>query len=58
MRLSHQILELPKEFLVGCFVSGLRDTIKYDVVAKNPVTMMEAMRLARVEEDLMNKKKD
>lgn len=48
---SHQVPELPKEFLVGCFISGLRDTIKYDIIAKNPVTMMEAMRLAQVEEE-------
>lgn len=39
-------------------MSGLRDTIKYNVVVKNPITMMEAMRLARVEEEkLLNQKK-
>lgn len=58
MRLSHQVPELPEEFLVGCFVSGLRDAIKYDVIAKHPRTMEEVMWLARVEEEkLCNQKK-
>lgn len=51
MRISHQVQDLAKEFLVGCFISGSRNAIKYDVVAKNPTTMMEAMRLAQVEEE-------
>lgn len=50
--------DLPEEFLVGCFISGSWDAIKYDVVAKNPNTMMEATRLARVEEEkLLNIRK-
>lgn len=49
MRLSHQILELLEKFLVGCFINSLRDAIKYDI-AKNPLTMEEAMWLAWIEE--------
>lgn len=51
MRFSHQVEDLSEEFLVGCFVNGLCDTIKYDVVSKNPSTIEEAMRLTRVEEE-------
>lgn len=51
MRLSHQVPNLSEEFFVGCFVSALRDAIKYDIIAKKPISMMKAMRLARVEEE-------
>lgn len=54
MKLSHQVQELPEDFLVGCFVGGLRDAIKYEIIAKNPNTIEEAMRLARVEEEKIN----
>lgn len=58
MKLSHQVQELPEEFLVGCFIGGLRDAIKYEIIAKNPPTIEEAMRLARVEEEkLSNQRK-
>lgn len=53
MPLLHQIQDLSEDFLIGCFISGLQDTIKYDIVAKNPTTMEEAMWLARVEEEKM-----
>lgn len=51
MKLSHQVHELPEDFLMGCFIGGLRDAIKYEIIAKNPDTIEEAMRLARVEEE-------
>lgn len=51
MRLSHQVQELPKDFLIGCFISGLRDGVKYDLIGRNPPTLEEAMRLARVKEE-------
>lgn len=51
MRLSHQVQDLPESYLVGCFVSGLRDTVKYEIIAKNPNSIEEAMRLAQIEEE-------
>lgn len=53
-----QVHELPEEFLVGCFIRELRDAIKYEIIVKNPPTIEEAMRLARVEEEkLSNQRK-
>lgn len=57
LRLSHQVQDLSVEFLVGYFISGVRDAIKYDIVAKILTTMDEAMRLAPVEEKLQNLRK-
>lgn len=37
MLLLHQVQDLSEDFLVGCFISGLRDTIKYDIIAKTPL---------------------
>lgn len=51
INLSSQIQELPKDYLVGCFISGLRDQVKYELISKKPTTVMEAMRLAQVEEE-------
>ncbi|KAL3623295.1 hypothetical protein CASFOL_032111 [Castilleja foliolosa] len=35
-RLSHQVDGLPKPFLIGCFIVGLRDDIRLDVKIKQP----------------------
>lgn len=53
MRISEQIQGLPEDFLVGCFISGLRDVMKYELISKKPMTLEEAMRLSRVEEKSM-----
>lgn len=57
MRLSHHVQGLSEEFLVSCFVSGLKDLVKYELMSKNPKTIIEAMRLARIEEDKMATKR-
>lgn len=51
MKLSHQLQELLEEFLVGCFTGGLRDAVKYEIIAKNPSTIENAIRLVRIEEE-------
>lgn len=33
MGLSHQIQELPEDYLVGCFISGLRNQVKYEIIS-------------------------
>lgn len=48
MHLSHLVHELPEEFFIECFISGLRDAVKYELIAKKPITMEEAMRLAKL----------
>lgn len=51
MRLSHQVQDLSENYLISCFISGLRDSVKYELIAKRPRTMVEAMRLEKVEEE-------
>lgn len=58
MRLSHYVHGLSEEFLIECFISGLKDSIKYELMAKQPKDIIEAMRLAQLEEDrIMSTKK-
>lgn len=42
--------DLPEDFLIQYFISGLRDVVKYDLIAK-PTSTIEAMRLVRVEKE-------
>lgn len=51
MRLSHNVHGLSEEFLISYFVSGLKDTIKFELIAKHPTAIIEAMLLAKVEDE-------
>ncbi|KAL5771152.1 hypothetical protein ACOSP7_015306 [Xanthoceras sorbifolium] len=42
-KLSHQVDGLPKNFLIGCFIAGLRDDIRLDVKIKQPSTLAVIM---------------
>ncbi|KAL5799439.1 hypothetical protein ACOSQ4_032323 [Xanthoceras sorbifolium] len=42
-KLSHRVDGLLEEFLVGCFVAGLKDEIRFDVKVKDPSTLYEAI---------------
>lgn len=35
-KLSHWVDGLPQNFLIGCFVVGLRDKVRLDVIVKQP----------------------
>ena len=37
-RLSHQVDGLLENFVIGCFTTGLRDDIRFDVKVKQPYT--------------------
>ncbi|KAL5744237.1 hypothetical protein ACOSQ2_027353 [Xanthoceras sorbifolium] len=37
-KLSHRVDNLPENFLIGCFIAGLRDDIRLDVKVKQPQT--------------------
>lgn len=50
MRFSYQVPDLPENYLISCFISGLREAAKYEHISKKPSTMIEARRLAKVEE--------
>ncbi|KAI9165525.1 hypothetical protein LWI28_015644 [Acer negundo] len=50
-KLSHKIDDLPENFLVGNFVSGLKDDIRLDVRVKQPRTLSEAISVAHLIEE-------
>ena len=58
-RLSHQVDDLPESFLIGCFVTDLRDDVRIDVKIKQPHTLADAIEVARLieERNLLQKKK-
>jgi len=50
-RLSHKVDNLLEKFLIGCFSAGLRDDILIDVKIKQPVTLANAIGVARLIEE-------
>lgn len=51
MSLSNHVHCLTQNYKINCFINGLRDVVKYKVMAKSPTTMVEAMRLVKLEEE-------
>ncbi|KAK0608629.1 hypothetical protein LWI29_033588 [Acer saccharum] len=50
-KLSQQVDDLPENYLVACFVAGLRDEIRLDVKFKKPRTLSDAIGVARLIEE-------
>jgi len=50
-KLSHKVDGLPKNFLVGCFIAGLKDEIRLDVRVKQPRTLSESISVAHLIEE-------
>jgi hypothetical protein len=50
-RLTHRVDGLPKTFLIGCFIAGLRDEIRLDVKIKQPKTLADTIGVARLVEE-------
>ena len=50
-KLSHKVDDLPKNFLVGCFIAGLKDEIHLDVRVKQPKTLFESISVAHLIEE-------
>lgn len=57
-KLSQQVDNLPENYLVSCFISGLSDEIRLDVKVKQPRTLSDAIGVARLveERNLLQKK--
>ena len=49
--LANKTKGLLEEFFIGCFVSGLKEEIKAEVLMFKPKTISQAMGLARLQED-------
>ena len=50
-KLSHHVDGLLENFLVGCFIAGLRDDIHLDVKIKQPRTLVDTIGMARLIEE-------
>ncbi|GFY86884.1 alpha/beta-Hydrolases superfamily protein [Actinidia rufa] len=50
-KLSHRVDGLPKNYLIGCFIAGLRDNIRLDVKIKQPRTLADITGVARLIEE-------
>ncbi|VFQ89741.1 unnamed protein product [Cuscuta campestris] len=53
-QLSHRVDGLPEPFLIGCYIAGLKEEIRYDVKVKKPKNLSEAIGVARVIEEKNN----
>lgn len=49
--LANRIVGLPTPFLLSCFISGLTPEIRRDVLALQPLSLVQAAALARLQED-------
>ena len=49
--LSHRVDGLPENYLIGCFIAGLRDDIRLDVKLKKPRTLADTIGAARLIEE-------
>lgn len=50
IRLSHYVHGLLEEFLIECFTSGLKDSMKFEIMAKQPKSIEDARRLVQLKE--------
>lgn len=58
MQLSHQVQGLSEDLLISCFIRSLRNTVRVELMAKQHKSVIETIRLARLEQEkvLMIKK--
>lgn len=49
--LANRIVGLPTPFLLSCFISGLSSDICREVLALQPLSLVQAVALARLQED-------
>nr|GEV91046.1 hypothetical protein [Tanacetum cinerariifolium] len=50
-KLSHQVDGLPEDFLMTCYIGGLKDEVKLEVKMKKPRSLIDAMGLSRMAEE-------
>lgn len=49
--LANRVYGLSPEALLDCFISGLQDTIRRDVMVQSPITLLKAVALAKLFEE-------
>ncbi|GJY42112.1 transposon ty3-G gag-pol polyprotein [Tanacetum coccineum] len=50
-KLSHQVDGLPEEFLMACYIGGLKDEVRLEVKMKKPRSLIDAIGLSRMTEE-------
>ncbi|CAJ2641599.1 unnamed protein product [Trifolium pratense] len=54
--LDNRITDLPHQFYLSCFISGLRADIRREVMAFQPASLTQAISLAKLQEEKLNDK--
>ncbi|MCI61296.1 hypothetical protein A2U01_0082553, partial [Trifolium medium] len=52
--LANRIIGLPPSFLLSCFISGLAPDVRREVQALQPLSLIQAADLARLQEEKLN----
>ena len=52
--LSNRIRNLPESHKLSCFLSGLRDRVRFAMRMQNPRTLSAAFELAKIEEEYLS----
>ncbi|XP_006582654.1 uncharacterized protein [Glycine max] len=50
-RLANRVIGLPPPFLLSCFISGLNPELRREVLALQPISLLQATALAKLQED-------
>ncbi|GKE54727.1 transposon ty3-G gag-pol polyprotein, partial [Tanacetum coccineum] len=50
-KLSNQVDGLPEDFLMACYIGGLKDEVRLEVKMKKPRSLIDAMGLSRMAEE-------
>ena len=50
-RLANRVVGLPPPFLLSCFISGLVPELRREVLALQPISLLQATALAKLQED-------
>ena len=55
-RLANRVVGLPPPFLLSCFVSGLNPKLRREVMAFQPISLLQAQALAKLQEEKLRDK--
>lgn len=50
-RLANRVVGLPPPFLLSCFISGLNPEVRREVMALQPISLLQATALAKLQEE-------
>ena len=56
-RLANRVIGLPPPFLLSCFISGLNPDIRREVLALQPISLLQATALAKLQEEKLREKR-